>query len=134
MCFQTSQVLRRRLDRVGGSSEDITALQQLLASFSDARRLPAAVTASSGSSSRDTQLPAPGAGGSVRKGAMIVFERNRAGDVTARVSWRRIPCSVAPAATLSPRVCVTTLYSCRHVFVSRLSLLLRMMVQTHLMY
>jgi hypothetical protein len=98
------QVLRRRLDRVGGGPADVTALQQLLASFSDSRRLPAAVTAvgstkdadssstggtssvSGGGTQGDGQLPAAGAGGSVRKGAMIVFERSRSGDVTARVS------------------------------------------------
>lgn len=98
------QVLRRRLGRVGGGPSDVIALQQLLASFSDARRLPAAVTAGGGTKEADSsstcgtssasgggtegdgQLPAAGAGGSVRKGAMIVFERSRAGDVTARVS------------------------------------------------
>jgi hypothetical protein len=87
-CFLLLQVLRRRLDRVGGNSEDISALQQLLATFSDADRLPQAVTVNSSSSSSrgDEQLPCAGAGGSVRKGAMIVFERSRAGDVTARVS------------------------------------------------
>lgn len=86
-------MLRRRLDRVGGNHADIAALQQLLASFSDASRLPAAVTAGGNSSSSsngssgssEPELPG-GAGGSVRKGAMIVFERNAAGDVTARVS------------------------------------------------
>jgi hypothetical protein len=90
LCAATVQVLRRRLDRVGGNPADVAALQQLLASFSDASRLPAAVTAggnssSSGSSSSEPELPG-GAGGSVRKGAMIVFERSAAGDVTARVS------------------------------------------------
>lgn len=85
---------------MGGGPSDITALQQLLASFSDARRLPPAVTAGGSTkdvaldssstggdgSDGDGQLPAAGAGGSVKKGAMIVFERSKAGDVTARVS------------------------------------------------
>jgi hypothetical protein len=95
----------------------VTALQQLLASFSDARRLPAAVTAgggtkdadgssaggmssaSTGGTESDGQLPAAGAGagGSVRKGAMIVFERSRAGDVTARVST----CLTLPSPTVA---------------------------------
>lgn len=77
---------------MGGNHADIAALQQLLASFSDASRLPAAVTAGGNSSSSngisgssEPELPG-GAGGSVRKGAMIVFERSAAGDVTARVS------------------------------------------------
>lgn len=88
---------------MGGGPADVAALQQLLASFSDSRRLPAAVTAGGGTSDADSsgtggtssssgvgnesegQLPAAGAGGSVRKGAIIVFERSRAGDVTARV-------------------------------------------------
>jgi len=110
----------RRLDRVGGSQRDVSALRQLLASFSSADRLPAAVTAGgaaadsaggsdggSGSSGAAAAAAADGAGGSngssgsreladgsragsgggsVRKGAMIVFERNTQGNVTARVS------------------------------------------------
>jgi hypothetical protein len=98
------QVLKRRLARAGGDASDAVALQQLLATFSDPMRLPAAVrggkpsSSSSSSSSSEaaggSQLggaaaasgESGGAGGSVAKGAMLVFERNGAGTVTARVS------------------------------------------------
>ncbi|KIZ00001.1 hypothetical protein MNEG_7958 [Monoraphidium neglectum] len=54
------KVLKRRLERVGGDPSD-PALAQLLGSFTDPRRLPAAAVA--------------GGGSAVRRGASIVFTR-----------------------------------------------------------
>ncbi|KAF6255920.1 hypothetical protein COO60DRAFT_164720 [Scenedesmus sp. NREL 46B-D3] len=89
------KVLKRRLARAGGSASDAAALQQLLASFTDQHRLPPAVRAGSSSSGSagagvselEAAAPAGGgaSGGSVAKGAMLVFERSGDGAVTARV-------------------------------------------------
>jgi hypothetical protein len=95
------QVLKRRLARAGGDASDEVALQQLLATFSDPMRLPAAVRGGKPSSSSSSNEASGGselenaaaaaaesgsAGGSVAKGAMLVFERSGAVTVTARVS------------------------------------------------
>ncbi|WIA44548.1 hypothetical protein OEZ86_007279 [Tetradesmus obliquus] len=88
------KVLTRRLARAGGNASDAVALQQLLATFSDPMRLPAAVRGGKPSSSSEAAAELEvaaaaaaggGAGGSVAKGAMLVFERSGAGTVTARV-------------------------------------------------
>jgi hypothetical protein len=101
------QVLKRRLARAGGDASDAVALQQLLATFSDPMRLPPAVRGGKPSSSsssaaaggaHELEVSAAAAaaaengsaGGSVAKGAMLVFERNGAGTVTARVSDKQL--------------------------------------------
>jgi hypothetical protein len=93
------KVLRRRLSKVPGTtSADEAALQLLLKSFSDPLNLPAAVKAGGSSSSSSSN--------SVRKGAMITFEKHADGTVVARVSqhlhictqFQRQPAAAAAAA------------------------------------
>jgi hypothetical protein len=124
-------VLKRRLARAGGDASDAVALQQLLATFSDPMRLPAAVrggkpsSSGSGSSSSggggeaagdseiqsDAAAAGGGGGGSVAKGAMLVFERSGAGTVTARVSAiNQYPACRSSTATAA--AVLTAMYAC----------------------
>jgi hypothetical protein len=87
LATEYESVLARRLARAGGGPADKQALQQLLSSFTNAETLPAAALAggnrgsssSSGSGERGGRPPA------VARGAVIVFERDGAGRVSARV-------------------------------------------------